>query len=608
MFAAAPPTKTESLVPAWAADAVWYQIFPERFRNGDTANDPTRDTLELPTVPTSQWRPTPWTSDWYTRAVWETELGPDFYANGVFHRRYGGDLKGVIEKLDYLADLGVNALYFNPLFQARSLHKYDGSSFHHIDPYFGPDPLGDLALIAKETADPATWQWTAADKLFLELVAKAHEKGMRVIIDGVFNHTGRDFFAFADVRKKGRESLYYAWYQILTPDDPATARFEFDYKGWWGHKSLPLFSASEDGTDLHPGPKAYVFDITKRWMDPDGDGDPKDGVDGWRLDVADERPATFWASWNDYVRSINPKAYTVAETWKDSAQFIADGHFSAAMNYWAFALPTKGFLIDNKITADVFGELLNTRRKAFPQDTAFAMQNLIDSHDTPRLASMIVNAGTIDYTPETISLTDGASPRANPKFDIRKPNARELKIQKLFTLFQMTYLGAPMVYYGTEAGVWGGHDPDCRKPMIWTDLTYDDEATDPRGGKRTRDSVKFDAGLFPFYKNAIALRNTHKVLRTGSFEVLAADKEKSTFAYVRDIPGESPVIVAINRSEAEQIITIRFPVFKGVKLTPPTVALTTDGAPEDIKLEIATDKLSITIPALTGAVLVPFKK
>ena len=201
-------------VPAWARDAVFYQIFPERFRNGDPSNDPTRESLEFPDVVPATWEITPWTADWYARADWEQKMGKSFYEDGVFHRRYGGDLQGVIDKLDYLADLGINTLYFNPVFYARSLHKYDGNTFHHIDPHFGPDPAGDFKLMAGETNDPQTWKWTKADKLFLELVEKAHVKNMRVVIDGVFNHTGRDFWAFADIARNQQQSPYLDWYTV----------------------------------------------------------------------------------------------------------------------------------------------------------------------------------------------------------------------------------------------------------------------------------------------------------------------------------------------------------------------------------------------------------
>src|SRR5438105_4781143 len=214
------PARGQTAPPAWATEAIFYQIFPERFRDGDPNNEPTRDSLEQPVAAGPSWRISPWTGDWYARDEWEKELGSDFYRDGVFERRYGGDLKGVLDKLDYLSDLGINAIYFNPLFYSRSLHKYDGNSYHHIDPFFGPDPKGDLAIIAGESSDPKTWEWTAADKLFLELLKRCHERGMHVIIDGVFNHTGRDFFAFKDIRQNQQHSRYKDWYVIKSFDDP----------------------------------------------------------------------------------------------------------------------------------------------------------------------------------------------------------------------------------------------------------------------------------------------------------------------------------------------------------------------------------------------------
>ena len=170
--------------PDWAKDVIWYQIFPERFANGDPSNDPTRASLNDPQYVTPNWETMKWESEWYDRADWEKEMSPHFY-DTVYHRRYGGDLQGVIDKLDYLKDLGINGIYFNPIFYADSLHKYDGNSFHHIDPYFGPDPQGDLDLIENESTNPASWKWTAADKLFLKLLDEAKARGIRVIIDGV---------------------------------------------------------------------------------------------------------------------------------------------------------------------------------------------------------------------------------------------------------------------------------------------------------------------------------------------------------------------------------------------------------------------------------------
>ncbi|HYQ85689.1 MAG TPA: alpha-amylase family glycosyl hydrolase, partial [Bacteroidota bacterium] len=179
-------------VPAWAKRAVWYQIFPERFRNGDPKNDPRVDDLagSWPHETPARWSISPWTSDWYRLQPWESEDAKGFYYHAQL-RRYGGDLQGVIDKLDYLSDLGVTALYFNPLFESPSLHKYDATMYHHIDNNFGPDPDGDRRLWAAENpADPKTWKWSAADSLFLRLLKEAHRRGMKVVLDGVFNHVG----------------------------------------------------------------------------------------------------------------------------------------------------------------------------------------------------------------------------------------------------------------------------------------------------------------------------------------------------------------------------------------------------------------------------------
>ncbi len=497
---------TSETVPAWAADAIFYQIFPERFCNGDKSNDPTRESLESPESVPKTWAITPWTSDWYARADWEKERGPNFFDNGVFDRRYGGDLQGVIDKLDYLSNLGINTIYLNPVFYARSLHKYDGSSFHHIDPNFGPDPAGDLKLMGQETNEPASWKWTAADKLFLELLRQAHGRKMRVIIDGVFNHTGRDFFAFADLRKRQAASPYKDWYIVQSWDDPATPQNEFRYKGWWGTDSLPEFANNAAGNDLVAGPKKYILDSTKRWMDPNGDGDPADGIDGWRLDVANEVPTGFWRDWHALARRINPQCYTVAEIWDDAPRFLADGRFSATMNYAAFAYPVKGFLIDQTLAPSGAARLLNERRQAFPRATQYAVQNLMDSHDTDRLASMIVNAGRRPYSqPNRFDYDIGVSPRYVSEYDVRKPNEGERRVQRLVALLQMTYVGAPMIYYGTEAGMWGADDPCDRQPMVWPELSYDAQQADPLGRKRSPDAVAFDEGLFNYYRAAIAL-------------------------------------------------------------------------------------------------------
>jgi cyclomaltodextrinase len=317
-------TQLESQEPSWAADAVWYQIFPERFRNGDPSNDPVARDVRLPAD--HEWHVSPWTSDWYKMQPWEQARSDKFYSV-VFDRRYGGDLQGVLDKLDYLSRLGITAIYFNPLVESISLHKYDASSYHHIDRTFGPNPAGDERLVADETDDPRTWRWTAADSIFLALVKEAHARKIRVIIDGVFNHCGTEFFAFRDVVENQKRSRYADWFDIRRWDDDRTPHSEFEYKGWWNHASMPEFA--EDANGFLPPVRSYFTNVTKRWMDPNGDGDPSDGVDGWRLDVANDVSNVFWKEWRILVKSINPNAYIVGEIWDNAKEWLRGDQFDA---------------------------------------------------------------------------------------------------------------------------------------------------------------------------------------------------------------------------------------------------------------------------------------
>jgi len=586
-------------IPDWVAEAVFYQIFPERFRNGDPSNDPTRNSLEPPILVSETWAISPWTGDWYARADWERQEGENFYEHGVFNRRYGGDLQGILDKLDYLKYLGINTIYLNPVFYGRSLHKYDASSMHHIDPYFGPDPEGDFELIREETADPKTWNWTAADKLFLDLIQQAHQRDIRLIIDGVFNHTGRDFFAFTDILEKQKQSKYQDWYIIQSFDDPATDKNEFRYKSWWGFETLPEFADNTSCNDLHAGPKQYVFDITRRWMDPDGDGDPSDGIDGWRLDVANEVPMRFWRDWNTLVRELNPQAYTVGEFWGEARDNLIAGQFSGTMNYHGFAYPVKGYLIDGALSPNDFGLQLEQRRKAYPQPMQHALQNLIDSHDTDRLASMIVNARPQDYQqPDRFDfdVSERVSPRNNDQYDVRAPNAKHRKIQRLVALMQMTYLGAPMIYYGTEAGMWGADDPCDRMPMVWEDLSYQDQASDPLGRSRKPDPVGFDRELFDYYRQVIYLRHGSSALRRGAFELVDYDDAAGFFAFQRSFEGEVR-LVAINRGETP--FHWRVSSKHGQALRPVFATSVDVGA---IEVRKEDSSLVVTLPALNGVV------
>jgi glycosidase len=543
----------KEFVPQWAKDAVWYQIFPERFRNGDPSNDPTKEDIAgaFPLVPDLPWRVHPWTSDWYARQDYEKDAKVPFH-HLVQRRRYGGDLQGIIDKLDYLQDLGINAIYLNPVFDSPSSHKYDGMSYHHIDPNFGPDPAGDRAAMAKENpADPSSWVWTSADKLALELIRQCHARGIRVIFDGVFNHMGLRSWPFLDVIEKQQESAYADWFTVNSWRDEAKGT-KFDYEGWFGHKTLPEFREDEEG--IVAGPRDYIFAATRRWMDPDGNGDPSDGIDGWRLDVAFCVAHPFWKKWRKVVKETNADAYITAELIDPVPElkpYLQGDEFDAVMNY-NFAFACSDYFADEKtrITTSEFDRRLKELREAFPPGVAEVQQNLFGSHDTDRIGSHIVNRDK-EHANNWAAYFN-CSKVENGQYDPRKPTAQELESQKLFAVLQMTYVGAPMIYYGDEVGMWGANDPDCRKPMVWSDLSYEDEVVLPDGSKKAEpDKVAVNKDLLAHYKKLIALRNELPALRTGSFETVLIDDEGQVYGFKR-VLDDQEVIVVLNNSGSSQ--------------------------------------------------------
>lgn len=526
--------------PGWASGIVWYQIFPERFANGDTTNDPEIQKVFVnSSVIPQNWSVTGWTSNWFSMADWEKQSKGRF-RHHLLERRYGGDIKGIIDHLDYLKDLGIGGIYLNPMFEAVSLHKYDGSTYHHIDVNFGPDPEGDRRIIESEIPDdPSTWRWTEADKLFLELISEIHKRGMRIIIDGVFNHTGVQFWAFRDIVKNGQNSKFKNWYEVKSFDDPSTPQNEFDYQGWWNSRGLPQFNRTEN--DLADGPKKYIFNATRRWMDPDNDGNPSDGIDGWRLDVARDVPLGFWRVWSELVKSINPESIIIGELWDLSPEYISGhGVFDALMNYnFAFAVNQFFVAEKTKIPATEFINKLKEIDKNYPERNLFLLQNLVDSHDTERISSMIVNPDR-DYD------TDGNE--RNADYNPGKPSEADYEKQKLIAAFQMTYRGAPMIYYGDEAGMWGADDPHDRKPMVWGDLKYDDEVITPASGfHKGLGSYKVEQNkdLLDFYKKIISIHNSNKPLSEGDIKFLYSDDDKGTLAFERTLEDET-LIIAFN--------------------------------------------------------------
>jgi glycosidase len=548
--------------PSWAPDAVFYDVVLDRFRNGDPRNDPRPADIRgaWPYEAVSGWQASSWTGDWYRLQPWEKAGGRDFYWN-VPTRRYGGDLQGLLEKLDHVQSLGANALLLAPVFEAPSALKYDPSLLHHVDNNFGPDPEGDRLLWATENpADPSTWKWSAADRLFLKLIQECHRRHMRVVLDGIFDHVGMTFWAFRDARARGAQSRYAGWFQIRAFDDPQTPADELDYSSLGGARELPELRREASG--LAAGPRDHLRAVLRRWGDPNGDGDPSDGVDGWRVRHADRLPHPFWRELRRTVLAANPEAYLLGDVfWEDfdaerlqnPSAWLKGDEFDAVTNHrWTDVV--KRFVVDRKEPlppSDADARLAGLRSEAFPQ-TTLVMLNLLDGAELDRIASRIVNPDRpYDHL---------ASPRDDASYDVRAPGPEEAKRLRLAAAFQFAYPGLPVVYYGTENGLWGADEPDNRKPMLWPDLRYEDEVSHPLGQSRRRDPVRVDADadLLRYYQALGKARAALGSLRRGSLESLIADDARRVLAFERAAEGEARVVAVFNLSDKEQSVEVPF--------------------------------------------------
>jgi glycosidase len=594
-------------IPEWAADAVWYQVFLERFRNGDTSNDPGRFA--------EYERMVPWNSDWWDVLPGETpadETSDNFYTGtgDVWMRRYGGDFQGLREKLPYLRELGVNAIYLNPVFEAESMHKYDTADFRHIDDNFaaGEGVAGGSYpySVEGETDDPATWQWSPSDKLFLDFLQEAHGQGFRVIIDGVFNHTGRAHPFFQDVLEKGKDSKYADWFEITDWGDPENWRkMEDPYEvhgkpggirwvAWDGPDGhLPVFKKDAE-LGLAPGPRQHIFDITRRWLDPDGDPTTRDGIDGWRLDVPGDIPHPFWRDWRKVVKDANPDAYITGEIWQWAQPWLKGDQFDAVMNYqWAMA--AQDFFVDREtaITPSAFADRLDRLLTEYPRPITFVQQNLFDSHDTDRLVSMVVNP---DRPYDGANRPqDNAANFAGPAYSEREPNADEWRRAIQAVEVQHAFVGAPMTYYGNEAGMWSPDDPSNRQPLPWPDQ-----------GPYDAEGVGFNEDVFEAFQRAIGARNALPALRTGDYELIGTDDDRGLIGFRRTLEDQT-VLVLVNRSGETAEVTLDVEPGSYVDyLNPDHVeyimrSRRADARPEPVKSGEAHDaadgKLSVTLPA-----------
>jgi glycosidase len=467
-------------------DAVVYQIFPDRFYNGDPKNDaqPSDPTVYENPVLVKSWDDLP---EGYCRAYQgapcdEDPLGRDFF---------GGDLQGVKEKLDYLQSLGVTAIYFNPIFKAPSNHLYDTSDYFRIDPYFG---------------SKGTYQ---------SLVNLARERGIRVILDGVFNHTSSDSIYFdkysrypKDGAYESQDSRYYDWYTFFDWPD--------DYNSWWGFDTLPVLTEIQEVRDF-----VYGFDrsVARWWIG--------EGASGWRLDVAPDKSHDFWQEFRPRVKSVDPDAVILGEIWDDASPWILGNEFDSTMNYrFRRALlgflngdtndPNQGFI--QGLNPDQFNSVLQSVKEDYPPPAFEAAMNLVGTHDTQRILW---------------ALTPGARNREEREFDAANLAEGKAKL-KLLAIAQMTLPGAPTIYYGDEVGLTGDTDPDDRRPFPWG---YE------------------DVDLLGHYKALIGLRHEHSFLRTGSFDRLYTHNDDGTYAYGRkDASGAA--VVAVNRDTAAHDLTI----------------------------------------------------
>jgi cyclomaltodextrinase / maltogenic alpha-amylase / neopullulanase len=437
---------TDIRTPNWVKDAIFYQIFPDRFAKSTKVRKASN--LE----------------------DWDSSPTPHGYK--------GGDLYGVIEHLDHLEKLGVNAIYFCPVFQSGANHRYHTHDYYNVDPMLG----GNQALEA--------------------LIEAAHKKGMKVVLDGVFNHASRGFFQFHDILENGAQSAYLDWFNITGfPLNAYETKDPPNYEAWWGYPALPAFN-----TDT-PAVRDFLWDIAEYWI--------KKGIDGWRLDVPNEiDDDPFWREFRLRVKNINPEAYIVGEIWGDASRWLKGDQFDAVMNY-VFTTITYEFLAGEHIQADVisdtglkhlesldapgFAQKLEELLAVHPQEITQAQLNLLGSHDTPRV----------------MSVTGG-----------------DLNSVKLMTILQMTLPGAPCVYYGDEVGLAGERDPDCRRGMPWDESTWNLE-------------------LFEFTTHAIALRKGIPALRKGSYKTLYAND--MTVVFERKLEDSYALVVLNAGNDAVQI-------------------------------------------------------
>ncbi len=439
--------QAETNFPAWVRDAIFYQVFPDRFAISGSVVKP---------GPLEVWSAPP-----------------------TVHGYKGGDLLGVVERLDHLQELGVNAIYLNPVFASGSNHRYHTHDYFRVDPMLG----GDAALDA--------------------LLAAAHERGVRVLLDGVFNHASRGLLQFHDILENGAASPYVDWFHVNGFPLNAYGGGHLGYDAWWGLPALPKFNTA------NPVVREFLLRVGEYWLER--------GVDGWRLDVPNEiDDDAFWQEFRRRCRAVNPDAYLVGELWTDAGRWLRGDIFDGAMNYPLTRaifglvgrsidhgeLARSGLDAIQPLTAPEFSAELSRQLTAYPEGAVFSQLNLLGSHDTPRVRTSLGD--------------DGAALR-----------------QAWLLLFALP--GAPCIYYGDEIGLQGGHDPQCRAGMPW----------------QARNT--WDDALLAFVKQLCRARAEQPALRRGATHV-SAPKEDLALVERRDEEGSGTVRVLVNTSGAASTV------------------------------------------------------
>jgi len=576
--------------PDWTVGAVWYKILPERFRNTVTSNDPVKE--DVIGTDSHDWQIHPWASDWYKRQVWEHARNESF-AEVVRYRRYGGDLYGVYEKLRYLKNLGVSVIYLMPLFESPSVLKYDATTFHHVDNNFGLDRKGDVEKIETEKEDPDTWTLTNGDEVFFEMVEQAHELDLRIVLDAEFHFCNEQFWAFKDVRENQQESAYKDWFEVTKWDDPLTPdTLEFEYATWQNNPHWPLFR--KEAGNLAPPVKDYIFAATRRWMDPDGDGDPSDGIDGWVVRHYDQWGEQMLRDWLAHVKSINADAVTVAETRTAGARADAPSGFDLNTNQ-AFTQAVYDFFVPEQGAVSVtdFHQRLAAMQVQNVGSDVNAQLNPVDDLAKCRVASVIRNRRAAHAD----SVSNGGD-SANGRYDPRKPADEDYRIQNLITMFQLTYPGAPLILYGDESGMWGCGHPDMLKPMIWKEFIYEDEtysAVYPAFTERVK--TGFNPEVFKVYQQLNKIREDNPALRRGSFEALITDDDRMIYVYRRKL-GKHEVVVFLNNGSSKQTVAFQPDWTAGTKVKNPVTRK---------KYQFKGEPLQIEIDGKSGVILVKSK-